>query len=80
MKNAMGIMLDRHRERGVMCPPSCFCWDVDGYLVELEAVQQSAQRAGLTAEQFSEFMKNYVTDILAQVRKTPRPIAGNANR
>lgn len=37
-----------------------------------KAVEQRVQRTGLTAGQFSEFMKNYVIGIMAQARKTPR--------
>ena len=37
-----------------------------------KAVEHRVQRTGLTAGQFSEFMKNYVTGIMAQARKTPR--------
>jgi len=37
-----------------------------------KAVEHRVRRTGLTAGQFSEFMKNYVTGIMAQARKSPR--------
>ena len=35
--------LATHRQDGIMCPPSCFCWGVSGYLDELEAAQSRVQ-------------------------------------